>query len=1086
MTQNRTAASSPRSPGGVMVSSKKLQRFVSLHSHSTYSYGDGFGPVEDHVNRVAELGGNALALSEHGNVSSWVQLEKAAQKAGIKPIFGMEAYCAPKGERRKFHQTILAMDVEGHRNLNRLAGRAYAEGFYQWPTVEGHMLVDHAEGLIVTSGCADSHLSCTLLGGKSLGDKRDRASREDMRAAEKIIHKYQAIFGDRYYLEVQRFPGLARARTLNPAFAELSRRTGAKLVATADVHYPYGSDNEMQKILHAAHRGGTVNSVEAAWEYDILLTYPESDKQILDDLVATGLTPRQALAAIDATSEIASRCNVTLPRNEPLRFPTPPGQTAKELLWQWLRDGWRFRYEENKSLRARTEEYHTRVRYEMEQVDGKDFNDYFLMLSDAVRFAKDSGIPVGPARGSAAASLVLYLLRITEVDPMQFPTMVFERFLDPARTDLPDVDLDFADDRRDEVREYLVRRYGADRVANIGNVVQYAGKVALNDVARVHNIPFGPTNTIKDLILERSGGDSRAGSSLSDTIDVFPAAKAAFDSHPAFKYALRLEGNVRGASVHAAGIVISNAPIPETCAMYTRKLKGKDRTVLAYNKKDAEYLGMLKADFLGLSTMGMIGIVLDMIGMPLEELYRVPLDDERTLDAFRRGDVVGIFQFEGRATRLVNNGVVPDHFMHLADINALSRPGPLFSGMTADYMDVKHGRKKPDHLHPLVWKYTQHTYGQIIYQEQVLSIIREMGGFPVQKIGDIRRIISQKLGEASFNAMKETFLEGAERLHNVDRKLADRIFKFMVTSATYSFNVAHCISYSMLGFWCMYLKQNYPLEFYAAQLRKVGDSKKAREERRPKLLNDAIKHGHKVFPPVLGVSGRTWVPDHARNGVLAGFTQIPGIGGSYGEAIESYMKEHGPFGAWEELIQVKGIGGKKMERIRAFSEADDPFEIELTARILDEIRHGIFRGHAEYRGCPKPTHRSDEIPRDRDMQVTWMGIVRKIEYKDLIEDERARTGDDLDIIMKRTKDPHLVKSCTLHCYDDGDDDVYLRFNRWNYPKYKEIIDGIVPGNDVVIAMGRKRPGFGTSLQVSGLVVIDPFDDDDEDEEDGDV
>jgi DNA polymerase-3 subunit alpha len=1033
-----------------------------------------------HVQRVADLGGSALALTEHGNVSSWVQLEKEASTANIKPLFGLEAYCAPAQTRQKFHQTLIAATPEGLRNLNRIVGRSYAEGFYQWPTVHGNMLVEHAEGLIATSGCADSHLSCSLLGGKSLGDKRDRASAEDMRAAERVVRKYKDLFGDGYYLEVQRFPGLARARTLNPAFAEISRRTGVPLVATADVHYPFPSQNEMQKILHAAHRGGTVNQVEAGWEYDILLTYPTSDQQILEQLMATGLTKREAWSAICNTSEIASRCDVKLPRNERLRFPVPVGQTAEELVWEWLREGWRFRYDKNASLRARPEEYHERLRYEMELVVGKDFCDYFLMLSDAVRYAKDRGIVVGPARGSAAASLVCYLLRITEVDPLQFPTMVFERFLDPARTDLPDVDLDFADDRRDEVREYLVGRYGADRVANIGNVVQYKGKIALNDVARVHRIPHGPTTIIKDLILERSGGDSRAGSSLADTIDVFPAAKAAYDSHPAFKYALELEGNVRGMSVHAAGIVLSNDPISDTCAMYTRVVKGVSKTVLAYNKYDAEYLGMLKADFLGLSTAGMIGRILDMIGMTLEELYDVPLDDEPTLQAFRDGDVTGIFQFEGRATRLVNNGVIPDHFMHLADINALSRPGPLFSGMTSQYMEIKHGRAKADHLHPMVWKHTKHTYGQIIYQEQVLNIVREVGGFPVQKIGDIRRIISQKLGEASMQTMFEEFVAGAARLHNIERDLATRIWKFMVTSATYSFNVAHCISYSMLGYWAQYLKQNYPVEFFAAALAKVGDTKKAREEKRLKLLNDATKYGRniKILPPDITRSAVSWRPEG--QSIRAGFAQIPGVGPNMAPAIVAERDEHPDvYQVWPDLKLIRGIGDKKCAQMQAFAEKSDPFDINLTALVLDEIRNGLRRRHADYRGLPIPTHRSDTIPHDRECRVIWMGVVRKIEYKDLIEDERARSGDSVEEILARTKRPDLAKWCTLMSYDDGDDDVYLRTTRFNYPKFKDAIDSVVPGQDVVIAVGTKRKGWSVSLHLDALYVIDPYDDEEE-------
>ena len=1064
------------------ISKKQTRRFVALHAHSTFSYGDGFGPVRDHVARVAELGGQALALTEHGNVSSWVQLEKEATKAGIKPIFGLEAYAAPPQTRQKFHQTIIAETPEGLRSLNEMVGRSWAEGFYQWPTVHGEMMRDHAHGLIMTSGCADSLLSCTLLGGKSLGDRRDRASSWDLDQAEKVVRRFRSLLGDGYFLEVQRFPGLERARTLNQAFAELSRRTGVPLVATADVHYPHGHQNEMQKILHAAHRGGTVDSVEAGWEYDILLTYPTSDYEIYQDLINTGLEPYDAWRAILATEEIAQRCNVTLPKNEPLRFPLEDGWTAHETVWEWLRDGWRYRHPDNKSMQSRPDEYLRRLQYEMELIDSKDFNDYFLMVSDAVRFAKDRGIPVGPARGSAAASLVCYLLRITEVDPLQFPTMVFERFIDVSRKDLPDIDLDFADDRRDEVREYLVQRWGGDRVANIGNFVGYKGKNSVVDVARVYKIPKHAEDAVKAVVLERSGGDSRADDTLADSIDMFDSAREAVEAYPELKYAIELEGNMRGMSVHAAGIVLSNKPIAETCAVYTREVKGQPRSVLAYDKKDAEYVGMLKMDFLGLSTMGMIGLVLDMIGMDLADLYRVPLDEPRTLEAFRRGDVVGIFQFEGRATRLVNAGVVPDHFMHLADINALSRPGPLFSGMTAQYIEVKHGRAEPDHLHPLVWNYTKNTYGQIIYQEQVLQIVREIGGFPVERIGDIRRIISQKLGEASMQTMFEDFISGADRLHGIDRGLATRIWKFMVTSATYSFNVAHCISYSMLGFWCQYLKQHHPREFYAAQLQKVGEQKKAREERRPRLLNDAVKNGFAILPPDPELSGQTWEPDPKNDkGIRAGFRQIPKVGDVTAAAIARYRDEFG-LAEWGDLGAVRGVGAKTIEGIIEFVEGDDPFDIELTARKLDEIRSGIRKRLRGYRGLPMANMVSHEIPRDRDIDVVWMGVVRKIEYKDLIEDARAQTGDAVADILQRTKDPHLLKSVTLHCYDDGDDDVYIRINRWKFPAYKKLVESIVPGEDIVICKGRKRKGFGVSLQVSGLIVIPGSDDDEEDDD----
>lgn len=424
--------------------------------------------------------------------------------------------------------------------------------------------------------------------------------------------------------------------------------------------------------------------------------------------------------------------------------------------------------------------------YETGLLIDKEFVSYFLMLSEGVRWAKDRGIAVGPARGSAAASLACYILRITEVDPLQYPTMVFERFIDATRADLPDVDLDFADDRRAEVIQHMRDKYGADHVGNIANNTRYRGKNSIDDVARVYEIPIWETRVAKDLIIERSGGDSRQSDSLEDTFAMFPKAAEVLRKYPELKYAMRLEGNMRSWSTHAAGVVISNIPINDVCATYRRDGAGSD--VLAYDKKDAEYLGMLKADFLGLTTMGMIGLALEEIGMGLDELYRIPLDDPETLAAFKRNDVVGIFQFEGRATRVVCADVSPDNFMHLADINALSRPGPLFSGMTAQYVDVKHGRKKAEELHPIVDKVTAWSYGQIVYQEQVLTIIKEMGGFPVTKIADIRKIISQKLGEMSFQKMFEEFVEGAYRLHGVERSLAERVWKFMVTSATYSFN----------------------------------------------------------------------------------------------------------------------------------------------------------------------------------------------------------------------------------------------------------------------------------------------------------
>lgn len=1052
-------------------------KYVSIHGHSTFSFQDGFGTVEEHVARVADLGMTALALTEHGNVSSHAQLEKAAAKYGIKPIYGVEAYCAPPKQQSKFHQTILAMDQGGYQNLNRLVTDSWdPENHYYKPTVSSEALEKYNEGLIVTSGCASSVLSCTLLGGKSFGPERLEYTDDDFQACLDIIDWYKDVFGDRYYIEVQGIRGLPRTAALNKAFEEMSRITGVPLVATSDVHYPFPDDNEMQVILHSAGRGKTAEQSVAGWDYDIKLTYPESDWEIFETMLETGLSKKAAKQACRNAAKIAERCTVTLPKNEPIKFPAQDYGygTVEELVWDKLKEGIEFRKHKTRNQRLidNEEEYWERAKYEMERIVPRGFCDYFMMLADAVVFAKDNKIAVGPARGSAAASLVCYLLRITEVDPLQFPTMMFERFIDPKRLDLPDVDLDFDDRRRGEVIEHLRQRWGADHVGNIGNFVKYRGKNSINDIATVFSIPKWAADTVNDLILDRSGGDSRAADSLEDTFETFPKAKEMLDKFPKLKYATRLEGNTKGLGIHAAGIVISNTPITDTCATYAKtKANGDAAEVIPYDKKDAEYLGMLKADFLGLSTMGIIGRALDLIGMDLEELYRVPLDDPNTLAAFHTADVFGIFQFEGRATRLVCRDVMPENFMELADINALSRPGPLFSGMTAQYIDIKHGRKEAESLHPIVDQYTAHSKGQIVYQEQVLGIIRDLGGFPVQRVGDIRKIISQKLGEASFNEMFEEFERGAKELHGVESELAARIWKFMVTSATYSFNIAHSVSYAMLAFWSMWLKVNYSKEFYAAALPRLGG--KDNHDKKVKLIRDANKRGVPVLPPDLVESEVGWsVVD---NGVRAGWLEIPGVGPVTANAINDLCDERDGFNDWSELGDVKGIGPKTIEKIKDFCESPDPFGLGAAGRTLDVYR-SAFRAGESPAGLPVPTHTSEEMLDLYDEWIVWMGFAKKREYKDLIEDERARSGDSVAEIRARVKDPDLAKSCVLHGYDDGNEDVYLRFSRWKYPEFAEALEDINLDTDMLIIGGIKKKGFGISIQVKELYVIDTTED----------
>src|SRR5215469_4147146 len=605
---------------------------------------------------------------------------------------------------------------------------------------------------------------------------------------------------------------------------------------------------------------------------------------------------------------------------------------SAELLWHWVREGWRYR-NIGSLPQAEQDWYAERVKYEMELILGRGLADFFLFTSDTIRWGKNNGVAFGPGRGSTAASVVAYLLRITEIPPHRYKGMIFERFIDISRPDPPDIDVDCSDEDRWRVWEYLEGKYGADKVGHIGNFVRYRGKNSLQDVTSVYNIPPWAREGVANLLIERSGGDSRFSATLEDTFELFPEAQKIRDEWPDIYKACRLEGDVRGMSVHAAGLVIANSPLTDICAVY--ELDGNK--VMSIDKYDAEYAGALKLDFLGLSTMGMISRCLKMANLTLEDLYAIQDDDPNTISVFQRGDVVGVFQFEGRATRLVNRDVHPDHFLHIADINALSRPGPLFSGQAGDYVEVRHGHKKADKLHPLVDKITADTYGQIIYQEQILRILKEMGGFDWFSVSQIRRIISKKMGEAAFQMSYDSFAEGAERLHGVPRETADLIWKRLVTSGTYSFNIAHAISYSMLAFWTAWLKAKYPLEFYAASLAKAGTA-----EAQFRLMRDALDHSIDIKPPDFRSSRATWRPHFiaasngtpARGELIAGWQQIPKIGAKIAERLDQAAELEGGFRSWGALEVVPGIGPNTIARMEAFAKARDPFGLYRTERRL--------------------------------------------------------------------------------------------------------------------------------------------------------
>jgi len=1064
-----------------LIRPTETMRFVSLHHHSTYSYVDGFALPSAHVRRAAEIGMPALALTEHGNISSHVKLQKAAREFGVHPIFGCELYCGHVEEetrgQRKNHLTVLARDQAGYQNLLRVVSQGWDDYYYE-PTVSGEALHRYREGLVVLSGCTGSLLSTSLIGGKNVAV--EEASYERAKA---VAARFKATFGDNYFLEVQMFPELDQVRTINQAWERMSRELGIPLVASGDFHYTKPEEGEMQQILHALGRHKSLEDLAKGWSYDVSLAPPINDTLIRERLRGTGLSDRAVDEAMFNTILIANDCNVELPTMDRVRFPIPPGFTTSQDVWKaWLREGWDFRHCDAKNAAFKSDpanvgrlSYVQQVKKEMEIIEAKDFIDYFLVVSDIVKFAKDSGIPVGPARGSAAASLVCYLLRITEVNPMMFPNMMFERFVDHNREDLPDIDLDFDDERRWEVFEYAERKYGRAFVGKVGTFTQFRAKNSLDDVGYVHRIPKGKIEQVKEVLLERSSGDLRASATIEDTVEQHEQARIVFEEYPDLWKATLLEGNVKAQSIHAAGLVIATQPLTDVCAVYKRvdpkkgtillDDSGMPREVISMDKYDAEESGLMKIDILGLKNMGMIRIVLEWIGMTLQELYDLPLDDPETIRGFQENDCIGIFQFDGWAMRSVNSSLKPDNFDEIAAVNALARPGPLHSNASGEYVEVKRGQKEPSLAHPLLDPIVASTLGQIIYQEQILRIVREIGDFTWTHASYIRKIISRKIGEQEFNRQKGTFAEGA-RSKGMDEETIDKIWGACITAGSYAFNVPHCISYGMLGYWTMWLKVHYPREFFAGALRKLSDLKTL------SILRDAARHGVKIYPPDVRVCGANWMP--WEDGVMAGLIQIPGIGAITASAIIEAREANGGFNEWRDLRAVKGIGAKTIESVMAFVEKDDPFDVFKIQRAIEKVKKAIRSGELG-REIPYPTHTVAQVPGDRgsDTEVIWIGTIHSRNLRDLFEVNFGKTGEALDLSTVRS--PELAEWVIMYGEDDTDQ-MSITVDRWKYPKFRKRVWNIELDHDLVLVRGVKK-GYQArkALYVHDLWVIDPDD-----------
>lgn len=840
-------------------------RFVHLHVHSEYSLLDGACRIPALVARAAELDMPAVAITDHGTLSGVVQFYTEATKAGVKPIIGLELYVvgdrrARGGVKERFaHLTLLARDREGYRNLVKLSTRAYLEGYYYKPRADWELLAEHSAGIICLSGCMSGRVAALLREGNAA-------------AAEAEVARLVEIFGpEDVYVELQD-AGLPEQRELLPLQAALAQRLGLRTVATNDVHYLRHEDAYAHDALLCIQTQSSLDDPDRM-RYGSDQFYLKSADEMRERF-------RDYPEACDATLDIAARCDVALEFGGTRlpHYPVPEGETEASYLRALCEQGVARRYGPDPGPEVRE-----RLDYELGVIGEMGFDSYFLIVWDFVKFAKDHGIAVGPGRGSAAGSIVSYVLGITDIDPLKYD-LLFERFLNPGRKSMPDVDTDFSVARREEVIEYVAQKYGRDRVAQIITFGTMAARAATRDAARVMGLPYAVGDRIAKMIPEQAPPATfeqamLPGGELRQAYDSDPQVRQVVD------LAMRLEGLIRNDSIHAAAVVISDEPLTEYVPL---QQKGDAEIVTQFGMDDVARLGLLKMDFLGLRNLDVIEAALELIerthGVCID-MASLPLDDEKTYQMLARGDSTGVFQFESAGMREALREVRPTQFEDLIAIVALYRPGPM------QYIPTyARGKRDPssivyddERLRPIL----EPTYGVTIYQEQYMAIARRLAGFSPAQADDLRKAIGKK-DKQLMATLKTPLLEG---LHasGIPAAVAQKLWANFEATGDYSFNKSHAACYALISYRTAWLKANYPVEYMAALISSVMNTK----DKVPFYVNQCHEMGIEVLPPDVNESavGFTVVEGKIRFGLNA----VKGVGVGAIEAIVTAREEGGPF-----------------------------------------------------------------------------------------------------------------------------------------------------------------------------------------------
>jgi len=923
-----------------------MSQFIHLHLHTDYSLLDGACDVDKLVHRVKELGMPAVAMTDHGNVFGAVHFVNAAHKAGIKPIVGCELYICQKNDHRiertppegdsYNHLIVLAENEEGYRNLIKITSEASLHGFYFKPRVSKAFLAEHAKGLICLSGCLKGEVAESLM-------------EEKYEQARKAAGFFREAFGPQnFFLEIQD-QGLEQEKRIQPGLFRLSKELGTPLVATNDSHYLCEDDAHAQDVMVCIQTAKSIqdtNRMKFQGTDFFVKNYDQMYRVFKD-----------APDVLTQTVGIAERCNLRLEKvsNPFPHFEVPPGYTLDTYFEHIAREGFARRLETLSRAQAlgllkhSLADYEQRLTREINIIQQMKFSGYFLIVWDFIRYAKERDIPVGPGRGSAAGSLVSYALEITDIDPLAHE-LLFERFLNPERVSMPDIDIDFCMNRRGEVIDYVTRKYGRDNVAQIITFGTMAAKAAIKDVGRAMEIPYAEVDRIAKMV------PTQLNITIEKALADSPPLRQAYENDGQVKElidtAKKLEGLVRNSGVHAAGVVISPRPLIELVPLHKTK---NDEIVTAFDMTAVEKMGLLKMDFLGLTTLTILDDTLKLIAQTRGQkltLNDIPLEDQETYKkVFYKGLTSGVFQFESHGMRDVLRRYQPNTVEDLTALNALYRPGPIQGGMIDDFIERKHGRRKIEYVIPELEGILRETLGVIVYQEQVMQIANRLAGYSLGEADLLRRAMGKKIA-SEMAAQRERFVTGAVQ-RGFPQKKIERLFELMEQFAGYGFNKSHSAAYALLAYHTAYLKTHYPIDFMAALLTSVTGN----TDEVVKYINECREMGIAVEPPDVNVSAANFTPHGAA--IRFGLAAVKNVGHTAIDSIVAARKQVGNFKSLfefcekvdlrllnkrvlESLIKSGAMDslGRRAPLMEALDKAID--RAQKTQRDAESGQHGLF------------------------------------------------------------------------------------------------------------------------------------------------